>query len=60
MTSGNNVLGTERGEHPLVSIVMPAHNSEKYIGEAIESVIAQTYQNWELLICDDNSSDHRR
>ncbi|USD29084.1 glycosyltransferase family 2 protein [Pseudoalteromonas sp. SCSIO 43201] len=42
---------------PLVSVVMPAYNSEKYIAKSIESVIAQTYQNWELLITDDRSSD---
>jgi len=40
-----------------VYIVMPAYNAENYIGEAIESVQAQTYQNWELHIVDDCSSD---
>lgn len=42
---------------PLVSVLMTAYNREKYIGEAIESVIASTYQNWELIIVDDCSSD---
>lgn len=42
---------------PLVSVVMPSYNSEKYISEAIQSVIAQTYENWELLIIDDGSTD---
>lgn len=42
---------------PLVSVVMPSYNSEKYIPEAIHSVIAQTYENWELLIIDDGSTD---
>ena len=45
---------------PLVSIIMPAYNSEKYISESIESVIKQTYQNWELLITDDKSQDSTR
>ena len=43
--------------NPLVSIIMPAYNSEKYIDEAIQSVIEQTYLNWELLITDDGSTD---
>lgn len=43
--------------HPLISIVIPLFNAEKYIGKTIESVIAQTYPNWELLIVDDCSTD---
>lgn len=42
---------------PLVSIIMPTYNSEKYISESINSIINQTYQNWELLITDDFSTD---
>ena len=41
----------------LVSILMPAFNEEKFIGEAITSILNQTYQNWELLILDDKSTD---
>lgn len=37
---------------------MPVYNAEKYISEAIESVCNQSYENWELLIVDDGSTDH--
>ena len=42
----------------LVSIVMPSYNTEKYVRETIDSVIAQTYTNWELIIVDDCSTDN--
>jgi|TARA_B100000315_G_C14467437_1_gene536636 glycosyltransferase involved in cell wall biosynthesis len=41
----------------LISIIMPVYNCEKYIRESIKSVICQTYQNWELLIVNDGSTD---
>jgi glycosyltransferase involved in cell wall biosynthesis len=44
-------------EQPLVSIIMPAYNAELHIAESIDSVISQTYSNWELLITDDRSTD---
>ncbi len=41
----------------LISIVLPIYNGEKYMRESIDSVLAQTYRNWELLILDDCSTD---
>ena len=40
-----------------VTIIMPSYNSEKFIVESVESVLAQTYSNWELIIVDDCSPD---
>jgi len=42
----------------MVSIVMPSYNTGRFIKETIESVLAQTYTYWELLIVDDCSTDH--
>jgi teichuronic acid biosynthesis glycosyltransferase TuaG len=42
---------------PLVSIIMPAYNAEKYIAEAIESVLNQDYTKFELIIINDGSKD---
>jgi teichuronic acid biosynthesis glycosyltransferase TuaG len=42
----------------LVSIITPSYNASRFIGQTIESIQAQTYTNWELLITDDYSSDN--
>ncbi len=42
---------------PFVSVIMPVHNGERYIEKSIRSVMKQTYNNWELLVIDDFSSD---
>lgn len=42
---------------PLVSIIMNCYNGEKYLKEAIESVLSQSYTNWELILWDNQSSD---
>jgi glycosyltransferase involved in cell wall biosynthesis len=43
--------------HPLVSIVIPCHNAERYVGDAIRSAIGQTYPNVEVIVVDDGSTD---
>lgn len=49
---------TVNDQEAKVSIIMPSYNTAKFIKRSIESVIAQTYQNWELIIVDDCSSDN--
>ena len=44
-------------EQNLVSIILPFYNSQKFLEEAIKSIINQTYKNWELLLINDGSSD---
>jgi len=44
-------------EQPFVSIVTPLYNTEKYVGECIQSVLAQTYGNWEYVIVNNFSND---
>jgi len=44
-------------ETPLVSVIMNCYNGEKYLKEAIDSVYAQTYQNWEIIFWDNASTD---
>ena len=48
----------EQSMESLISIVLPIYNGEKYMRKSIDSVLAQTYANWELLIIDDGSTDN--
>jgi len=55
----NKISLTSREEaQPLVTVIIPLFNAQDYIAQTIESVISQTYQNWELIIVDDCSTDN--
>ena len=43
--------------NPKISVLMPAYNAEKYIAEAIESILNQTFKDFEFIIIDDCSTD---
>ena len=45
-------------ENPLVSIIMNCYNGEKFLHEALDSIINQTYKNWELIFWDNQSTDN--
>lgn len=53
-SSGNRPM---TGDHPLVSVVMPAFGVGAYIPQALDSVAAQTYPNWEVVVVDDHGPD---
>jgi glycosyltransferase involved in cell wall biosynthesis len=46
-----------RGEHPAISVVMSAYNAADYLRESIDSILAQTFGDWEFIIIDDGSTD---
>ena len=52
-----NSLSTEQGKQAFVSIIMNCYNGERYLEEAIDSVLAQTHKNWEIIFWDNQSTD---
>ncbi len=52
-----SIILDEPASTPLVSVQIPAHNAERYLEECLTSLVSQTYENFELLVGDDRSSD---
>ena len=46
-----------KNEAPLISVIVPVYNVEKYLAKCIDSIIAQTYTNLEILLVDDGATD---
>lgn len=53
-----NQTGTDMGEQPLISVIIPTYNEAPTIGVAIQSMTDQTYRNLEILVIDDGSTDN--
>ena len=50
-------MTTSGNDEPLVSVVTPVYNGDKYLADCVESVLKQTYQNWEYVIVNNCSTD---
>ncbi len=51
------MFGENLKSDPLISVVIPCYNSEQFIGETVESALAQTFKNYEVILIDDGSTD---
>lgn len=57
MTDDSIETTASNNSAPLISVVLPVYNGEKYLGEAIDSILAQTFTDFELIMIDDGSTD---
>ena len=53
----NNNLQTDNGQQPYFSILIPVYNAAKYLGECLDCILEQDFNDWETIIVDDGSTD---
>ena len=53
-------MGLEKAVCPLVTVITPAYNAERFIKETLDSVLVQSMENWEMIVIDDGSTDRTR